>query len=289
MNSETPSFIIDKSARAVALVSIIIPCYNHEKFVQRTLNSVIADTYAYKEIIIINDGSKDNSDAVIQEWVSAFPEKESIRYINRPNKGICATINEMVELANGKYILPLASDDCLYGDTIARRVKMLEERPGKSVLLNDAYVIDDDDTIIMQSSAADYWKADKSRYYNDENILKECIKGIKLGGPVLFYRKDIFNEIGKFPDGLPIEDWYFYQRAACLNRIVFVDCKVALYRVHGANMSGVNTAHAVKLASHILQVYKMNFNFYPGITYKLLAIKGYIRVLAWYIKLRLKK
>lgn len=289
MNSETPSVIIDESARENALVSIIIPCYNHAKFIQRTLNSVIADTYAYKEIIIINDGSKDNSDAVIREWVSAFREKESIRYINRPNKGICATINEMVELANGKYILPLASDDCLYGDMIARRVKMLEERPGKSVLLNDAYVIDDDDTIIMQSSAADYWKADKSRYDNDADILKECIKGIKLGGPVLFYRKDIFNEIGKFPDGLLIEDWYFYQRAACLNRIVFIDCKVALYRVHGGNMSGINTAHAVQLASHILQVYKMNFNFYPGIKYKLLAIKGYIRVLAWYIKLRLKK
>lgn len=289
MISEKPSVITDTPAGETILVSIIIPCYNHEKFIQRTLNSVIEDTYAYKEIIIINDGSRDNSDAVIQQWVSAFSKKEPVRYINRSNKGICATINEMVELANGKYILPLASDDCLYGDTIALRVKMLEERPDKFVLLNDAYVIDDNDKIIMQSSGADYWKADKSRYYNDEDILKECIKGIKLGGPVLFYRKDIFNEIGKYPEGLPIEDWYFYQRAACLNRIVFVDCKVALYRVHGGNMSGVNTAHAVKLASHILQVYKMNFNFYPGIKYKLLAVKGYIRVLAWYIKLRLKK
>jgi glycosyltransferase involved in cell wall biosynthesis len=250
---------------------------------------VIEDTYEHKEIIIINDGSKDNSDQKIQEWVAASRQKGSIIYLNRPNKGICATINEMAGLAKGKYILPLASDDCLYGDTIARRVKILEERPDKYVLLNDAYVIDDDDKIIMQSSSVDYWKADKSRYYSDADILKECLKGIKLGGPVLFYRKDIFNEIGKLPEELTAEDWYFYQRAASLNRILFVDMKVALYRVHGGNMSGVNTAHAVKLASHILQVYRMNFSFYPGLKYKLLAIKGYIRVLAWYIKLRLKK
>lgn len=274
---------------APALVSIIIPCYNHEKFIERTLNSVIDDSYPGKEIIIINDGSIDNSDLVILKWVSANSQKESIKYISRPNKGICATINELVEMASGKYILPLASDDCLYGNSIARRVELLEERPDKYVLLNDAFVIDDDDQVIMQSSSVDYWKADKSRYQNDADILKECIKGIKLGGPVLFYRKDIFKEIGKFPEDLPIEDWYFYQRAACLNRIVFVDLKVALYRVHDSNMSGVNTKHAVKLATHILKVYRLNFSFYPGLKYKLLAIKGYIRVLAWYLKLRFKQ
>ena len=149
MNSKTSSIIIDKSTGAPALVSIIIPCYNHENFIERTLNSVIEDTYEHKEIIIINDGSTDNSDVKIQEWIAALKQKESIRYINRPNKGICATINEMLELARGKYILPLASDDCLFGDTITRRVKILEERPDKYVLLNDAYVIDDAASVLL--------------------------------------------------------------------------------------------------------------------------------------------
>lgn len=288
MTDKIQSNIVDKSSEQSVVVSVIIPCFNHEKFIERTLNSVIADAYPHKEIIIINDGSKDNSDAVIQQWVSTHEKAETIFYVNRPNKGICATINELVDMANGKYILPLASDDCLFGNTISQRVKILEERPEKFVLLNDAYVVDDDDNIIMQSSSADYWKADKSRYLNDDDILKECIKGIKIGGPVIFYRKDIFKEIGKYPDDLAIEDWYFYQRAASLKRILFIDFKVALYRIHAGNMSGVNTAHAVKLASHILQVYRLNFSFYPSLKYRLLAIKGYIRVLAWYIKLRLK-
>lgn len=274
---------------AIPMVSIIIPCYNHEKFIIRTLESVIADNYPNKEIILINDGSKDESDAVIRQWLSAAAQKKLVTYINRPNKGICATLNEMIGLAKGKYILPLASDDCLYGSNIAKRVAILEEHPHKSVLLNDAFVIDDDDKVIMQSSSTDYWKADKAQYENDDDILKECIKGIKLGGPVILYRKDIYNEIGRYPDNLPIEDWFFYQRAACIKRILFVDFKVACYRLHGENLSGVNTKHSLKLATHILHIYRLNFWFYPGIKYKLLAIRGYIRVMAWYSKLLLKK
>ncbi|MBK7558786.1 MAG: glycosyltransferase family 2 protein [Chitinophagaceae bacterium] len=182
MDRETTIAATNSISGLPVLVSIIIPCYNHEKYIEHTLNSVVADSYPHKEIIIINDGSTDNSDLSIREWVSAAAQKGSVIYINRPNKGICATLNEMIDLAGGKYILPLASDDCLYGDTIAKRVQILEERPDKSVLLNDAFVIDDDDNIIMQSSSTDYWKADKKLYYNDDDILKECIKGTSWEG-----------------------------------------------------------------------------------------------------------
>ncbi|MGB4843942.1 MAG: glycosyltransferase [Ferruginibacter sp.] len=288
MNTELPHVETDIPASGLPLVSIIIPCYNHEKFIARTLNSVTADSYPYKEIILINDGSKDNSDLTIQDWLSSSPQKKIVTYINRPNKGICATLNEMIDLAKGKYILPLASDDCLYGDTIAKRVAILEERPGKSVLLNDAFVIDDNDEVIMQSSSTDYWKADKLQYQTDDDILRNCIKAPRIAGPVIFYRKDIFNEIGKFPEDIEFEDWYFYQRAASLKLIIFVDFKVALYRLHGSNFSGVNSPHGLKIAKSTLKVYQRNFWFYPGVKYKLLGLKCYLRVLAWYIKLRLK-
>lgn len=269
-------------------VSIIIPCYNHEKFIQHTLNSIIEDTYPFKEIIIINDGSKDNSGMQIEAWIAKHEDKVAVTYISRQNKGICATINEMIELAKGKYILPIASDDCLFGNTIAERVHILEKRPGKSVLLSDAYVIDDENKIIMQSSSTDYWKADKNLYQHDEDILKNCIKAPRVAGPVIFYRKDIFKEIGKFPEDLQFEDWYFYQRAASLKRIVFIDFKVGLYRVHGSNFSGANSTHGLKIATSTLKVYRLNFWFYPGIKYKLLGLKCYLRVLIWYFKLKLK-
>ncbi len=286
MKKETIIAANDTSSCKPVLVSIIIPCYNHEKYIERTLNSVVADSYPYKEIIIINDGSSDDSDLRIREWVSAAGQSESVVYFSRPNKGICATLNEMIDLSHGKYILPLASDDCLYGDMIAKRVQILEERLDKSVLLNDAFVIDDDDNIIMQSSSTDYWKADKSSYNDDEAILISCLKAPRIAGPVIFYRKNIFNEIGKYPEDIQFEDWYFYQRAACKKLILFVDTKVALYRVHDGNYSGVNTPHALKIAKSTLKVYQRNFWFYPGIKYKLLGLVCYVRVFAWFIKLK---
>ena len=93
------------------LVSVIIPCYNHEKFIQATLDSIARDTYPYKEIILINDGSSDHSDQKITEWISSNNNEIKITYVNRKNKGICSTLNELIGIAKGKYILPLASDD----------------------------------------------------------------------------------------------------------------------------------------------------------------------------------
>jgi glycosyltransferase involved in cell wall biosynthesis len=288
MGTETQDTVIKKAGDEPVWVSIIIPCYNHEKFIERTLDSIVADTYPFKEIVIINDGSTDNSDERIRKWILASGQKIAVAYVNRENKGICQTLNEMIELTRGKYILPIASDDCLFGNTIAKRVQILESTPSKYVLLNDAYVIDDEDKIIMNSSSTDYWKADKSSYSNDASILKNCIKTPRIAGPVIFYRKDIFREIGKFPEDIQFEDWYFYQRAACLNRIVFIDFKVALYRVHGTNFSGVNSPHGIKIARSTLKVYQRNFWFYPGIKNKILGLKCYLRVLIWYIKLKVK-
>ena len=105
MNHKTQSNIVEANTEQPVLVSVIIPCYNHEKFIERTLNSVVADTYLNKEIMIINDGSKDNSDSVIRQWISIHEKTVAVFYINRSNKGICATINELVDKAKGKYIL----------------------------------------------------------------------------------------------------------------------------------------------------------------------------------------
>ena len=288
MNTGLQEALNVNTADVPVYVSIIIPCYNHEKFIERTLDSILTDTYPYKEIVIINDGSTDNSDLRIRDWITKNGQKIIITYTNRENKGICVTLNEMTVTAKGKYILPLASDDCLYGNTIARRIQILEDDPQKTVLLNDAMVIDAEDNIIMQSSATDYWKADKTKYGNDNDLIFECIRGPKVGGPIIMYDRSILDEIGIHPENLRIEDWYFYQRAACVKRMIYVDFKVALYRVHGDNFSGAKMEHALKIVTYILKVLRINFWFYPGIKYKLFAIKTYFVFLAWYFKVKLK-
>lgn len=93
-----------------AKVSIVIPVYNAEKYIEKCLKSVINQTLKKIEIIIINDGSKDKSEEIIRE----IAKKDSrIKFITRENKGVGPTRNEGIELANGEYIIFIDSDDVI--------------------------------------------------------------------------------------------------------------------------------------------------------------------------------
>jgi len=266
------------------LVSILIPCYNHEKYVLETLNSVLSDTYPNKEIIIIDDGSKDSSDAQISNWVTINKNKIAIKYFTRNNRGICYTLNELIGISNGKYIIPLASDDILINDTIFDRVQMLENNPDKMVLLSDAEVINGEGVTIF-SSSMEFHKVNKHNYYTRNGIMKQTMVNLGISGATVLINKDIYDIIGGYPKDIIAEDWYFYQRAAGIGKILFYDQKVSLYRVHDSNTS--NSLN-YKIFSSIILSFIRNFSYFPGIFFKLLAIKQIAKFALIYLKIRLK-
>lgn len=102
-----------------SLVSIVIPCYNYAKYVDDAIGSVFAQTYKNIELIVINDGSTDNSDDVIRQ----AQKKYKFNYFKQTNKGIVATRNKGVKLATGKYLVQLDADDVLPKNYIEVLVK----------------------------------------------------------------------------------------------------------------------------------------------------------------------
>lgn len=104
-------------------ISIIIPIYNVEKYVRQCLESVINQTYKNLEIIIVNDGTKDNSMKIVGEYLS----DERIKVINKENGGLSSARNKGMEDVNGEYTYFLDSDDWLELNTIEILVKNLEE------------------------------------------------------------------------------------------------------------------------------------------------------------------
>lgn len=94
------------------LVSIIIPCYNHEKFIIQTLYSVISQTYDHWECIVVNDGSTDNSSSLIQNFINDH-SKFSIKLVSKENGGSSSARNCAVANSRGEWILPLDGDDLL--------------------------------------------------------------------------------------------------------------------------------------------------------------------------------
>lgn len=275
------------------LVSVIVPCYNHEKYVVDTLNSISSDTYTNKEIVIINDGSTDGSNNRITKWVNEHQDTVTIRYKNRENKGLCATLNELLELSKGKYIVIVASDDALYGETLTRRVEILEENEsrGKLVLVSDALVIDNDSKIILQSSMAEYNSGNKRKYETEEGIMEEVIRNPSISGATSMINRKMFDVIGNYPEDLKAEDWYFYQRAAAHKAILFWDKPVSLYRVHSANSSGLFTPvnKQLSLTKSIIITYWRNYNEFPGIKFKFLALVYLLKQVLIYSKLSIQK
>ncbi len=257
------------------LVSIIIPCYNHEQYVVKTLSSVIADTYQAKEIVIIDDGSKDDSSHVIKNWIDANKSEISIIFKTRPNKGLTATLNELIDLANGKYLLILASDDLLINNTIQDRVAILEENNSKMVVISDAEVIDMDDKLIYDSMMEGFHKGNKKNYQSFEGIINEIVFNFTISGAVLMVNKEIYNLIGKYPEDLKAEDLYFYIKSACLDKILFWDKKVSQYRIHETNTSIGNP----KLLRTVIHTYYKTFRFLPSWSMKIRLVK---RIILYY-------
>ncbi len=115
-------------------VSIIVPCYNAERWLAETLESALAQTWPAKEIIVINDGSRDDSLAVARRF-----EPRGVTVIDQPNRGASAARNHGLRLARGDFIQFLDADDLLAPEKIEQQVRLLQSR-GASQLASGAWV-----------------------------------------------------------------------------------------------------------------------------------------------------
>ena len=121
--------------------SIVIPAYNYAHFLPETVESVIQQTYSHYEIIIVNDGSTDNTEEVIQDLVSKNSDK-TIKYISQNNAGLSATRNNGAKIANGDYIFFLDSDDKLLPDALEILHKTINKNPKADLIIGRYYSVD---------------------------------------------------------------------------------------------------------------------------------------------------
>jgi glycosyltransferase involved in cell wall biosynthesis len=116
------------------LVSILIPAYNAEEWISETLRSAIRQTWPNKEIIVVDDGSKDGTLPVVRGF-----EADGVRVVTQKNQGAAATRNHAYRLSEGSYIQWLDADDLLSDDKIARQMEVAEEVQDRHVLLSSGW------------------------------------------------------------------------------------------------------------------------------------------------------
>ena len=110
-----------------ALVSVLIPCYNGEKFIDRCFSCLLNQDYDYVEIIFVNDGSNDNSSKIAYSYKNKLEQKGySFKYVYQSNGGAASAINTALKLVTGKYIMLYDVDDIIFRTAISEKVKFLE-------------------------------------------------------------------------------------------------------------------------------------------------------------------
>jgi len=242
------------------LISVLVPAYNHEHFVMQTLNSILADNYPNKEVVVINDGSSDDTGKIIEKWIDENNGKIDVKFISRENCGVTKTLNDLVALSTGEFVLFIHSDDYLLQNGIRKRYEYLMENPVKSVVFADCIVVDENDRPLHESGLAGLHKARKENYTTDTGLKREIITRWSVPGGTLMAKRDIYESYS-YNENFTIEDLDFYLYFSSKNLIGFLDEKVSAYRVHGKNTC-MTDENWIRVQKDIIQSLRNNFRYY---------------------------
>ena len=137
----------------LGVTSVLIPLYNHERFIERALESLLSSDYGKIELVISDDASSDQSLRITAEWLARHGRKfaRAILIANKKNLGVTANLNRLVENATGEFITILASDDMLATGSIDKQRNFLLSRPSIDFVFVNCAIIDVDDSVIKQN------------------------------------------------------------------------------------------------------------------------------------------
>lgn len=210
------------------LVSIIIPCYNHELYVQDCIKSVIEQTYQNIELIIIDDGSKDESVNKIKEMLKKC-KKRFIRFEfrHRKNKGLSFTLNEAINWCNGDYLSCIASDDMFVPNKTEIQVNFLQNNRDIVAVFGGVKIIDHNNNVINKIKGT-------NKVYNFKDIILQTATVL---APTQMIRLNLIKHVGGYDPTIAIEDWYMWLKLAQIGNIYCMQDYFSLYRYHEDNTS----------------------------------------------------
>lgn len=241
--------IVEPKHEQKPLVSVLLASFNHEKYVEAAVRSVMQQKGVLFELIVIDDGSSDNSPKILAKLSNEL----KFRYIHRENRGLIATLNELLQLSRGKYFCTFASDDIMPQNRLERQSLYMQSNPSAVACFGQIVHMSEDGLIdshidkayakaVPKITFEDFFLAKKPLHGCAEMFVAECVK--KIGG----YDTRFFIE--DFPLYLKILHEYGAQP-------VLEDVICCYYRSHGNNLHlNHNKMYAEFL--RILELYKSN-------------------------------
>ena len=218
------SMTVDNLISRQPLVTIVMPCFNHERFVAEAIDSVLAQTYLNIEVIIVDDGSTDDTLAIVRKYGA---ERSSVTIISQQNRGISAALNAGLSRARGEFVAFIASDDVMLPDKTMEHVTFLTGHPEYAVVAGEYRRIDENGGLLDALGV----KASHSG-----EISLDVLDGCVFHPLTATYRLSALKEVGLFKVGIKNEDWYIQIMLKKFGfRFYFIPNFVGKYRIHGDN------------------------------------------------------
>lgn len=224
------------------LVTVICLCYNHEKYVVETLNSVISQTYPNIELIIIDDCSNDQSVSAIREWLKNHPEVPFIA--NEKNLGNTTAFNKGYKICKGEYIIDLAADDVLMEYCVATQISQFQNSAYDNVgiVYGGLELIDENDNVI-----GDFFEIYNRNTSGKDNRSGNIYKGLlnmenNVCSVSSMVKREVYDRFSGYDESLAYEDYDLWIKAARYYNFDFIDTILVRKR----ELSNSLTSYAVR-------------------------------------------
>lgn len=217
------------------LVTVVCVCYNHERFVEEAIQSVINQTYENIQIIILDDGSSDRS---VEKIKSIEGRGRSIEYLLlEKNIGYCKAFNKTLPLMRGEYFIDFATDDIMMPDRIEKQVKKFQSLDGTyGVVFTDAIYVDE--TGFELRHHYDYmFRKGLLKQIPQGYIYKDLLSRYFIAAPTMMTRTQVIQDLKGYDENLSYEDFDFWIRSSIRYQYAFLNEKLIKIRKLTHSMS----------------------------------------------------
>ena len=235
----------------IPTVSTILPNYNYARFIGETIESVMKQTYTDHELIIVDDGSTDNSIEVISSYEARYPGR--IRLVKKANGGLPSARNAALALCRGQFIAFLDSDDLWHEDYLRTMVSFFEQNPDAVAAYANAELFDSD-----SGRTLGHWFGPRSfrTAYSGRCADKLFTRGNFIPIVTAMIRREVLDKVGVFDEHYRVgEDWDFWLRVASRFDIHYIDRSLCRIRRHPKNLSflPLNSYNKLRIYRKILR------------------------------------
>ncbi|MDD0842931.1 glycosyltransferase [Pseudomonas sp. Gutcm_11s] len=207
------------------LVTVIIASYNHAPYVEAAIESVLAQSYPAVELLVVDDGSSDDS----VERIQALQRKHGFDFRVQANQGLARTLNDCIARARGSLIAPFGSDDVMLPERLAKQVAYLQDKPEVGICAGNIAQIDGDGLPLERRD-----RVRPFRRLDFEDVF--CSDKAGAPAPTLLFRREALEQVGCFDPSIRLEDLLVELKITRAGYFIDVLPDVlAQYRVHGTN------------------------------------------------------